>query len=591
MPKNANKNPSSGARPRRSIRDISLPKKDEETAAIADSYNQPAERWPERAARSEQAERPMPSRRTKHLVIDNQDDNGGSANQAEASAQRYAPAEMGTYDLESADMEPRATIEPDETDESEIDSSIAAAASASATNSMDDEDRDVPPARPASKPRPKTRAKWEDHVEKAFMSSDDIEEMPAQTSQTRNFQKAKNVDPDDVGNTSKTSHFAPLSAARKKRGRKMRAVLVTIVALAIIFGLMQTVFARVVVSIPNGKTSINFAEEILAAEVQSSGITKNSEKKVLVEAVKNVDVSKKATGTIILYNNYSTQPYDLIKTTRVQTANGSVYRLTQDVTIPGKKGSTPGTVNAKVEAELPGSEYNAKGGTELKLPGLIAGTDKYKQIYAKVSANFTGGAKGSAPDLAGAGVNSAIDTAKNEVKAEFLTQVATENPDLVILPDSVVVVSSFDSTKIPAPATSGANAGKSEITVKFTTKAVGLKRDSLKSALEATTASKGTATNFSNDVLDVLNYAVVETPADSVAGGMFQVKASGAVDSVLTEALQEKLKVDLAGKPLGTAKMLVDTQFSGQDVSVKAWPFWMKDVPADTGKIKVKVGN
>lgn len=566
MDKNANKSP----RQRRSIRDISLPKKDEAMAdassmqnnGIAISYEAPAEG----SDKAERMNRPIPSRRTKHLVIENEDESHAPA---AAQPQTYAGtadgmAEMGTYkpDLENAEMEPLATID-----------------------SASDEDMDTPPAKPAPKPRTRSRQNWQDHVEKAFMSSDDVE------TDAIARRKAAGTDPDDIGNTSKTSHFAPLKSSRRKAGRRARAVLVTVIALAVIFGLMQTVFARVVINIPKGTTSMSFADQQLVAEVQSSGITKNSEKKIAIGAVKNVTVNTKATGTIILYNNYSTQPYDLIKTTRVQTANGSVYRLTQDVTIPGKKGSTPGTVNAKVEAEKPGSEYNAKGGTSLNLPGLIAGTEKYKQIYAKVSANFTGGASGSAPDLASAGITPAIDAAKEGVKTEFLAQVAAENPDLVILPDSVTVVTSYDSTKIPAPSTTGPNAGKSEITVKFTTKAVGLKRDSLKAALEATTASKGTATNFSNEVLDVLNYTVVETPDDSVASGMFQVKASGTVEGAFTDALQEKLKEDLAGKPLGSAKALVDEKFTGQDVDVKAWPFWMKTVPNDTSKIKVEVGT
>ncbi len=549
-------------RPRRSIRDISLTKKDQDTemAQGASSLATPA---------------PTSSRRTKHLVIENEDE-------ATAPASNATPISSGSsssYDS-ADDIEETPSYTPTYSAR-EVGASAGSAASAAPAAEDDFEDNTPIPAPVAKRaPRTKERKEWQNHVEKAFMSSDDVEG------------EGDGVDPDDVGNTNKSSHFEPLRSSRRRKGRRIRALIFTVIILAAIFGLMNSVFARVVINIPSATTSLSLVDQALTDEVQSMGITKNSDKKVAIDAVKTVAVSNKATGTIVLYNNYSTEPYDLIKTTRVQTANGSVYRLTEAVTIPGKKGNTPGSVNAKVEAELPGSEYNARGGIDLKLPGLIAGSLKYTQIYAKTSANFTGGSKGSAPDLASAGLNPAIDAAKEEVKADFLATAKAENPDLIILPDSVTVVSSYDSTKIPAaPSNAGADA-KTEITVKFTTKAVGLKKDSLKASLETTLGSQNGATmNIPEDALDQLTYKVLETSDDSVKAGLFKIQVSGTAESTFTAELQEKFKTDLAAKPLGTARMLVDEKFPGQDATVKAWPFWMSEVPTDTGKIKIEIGN
>jgi hypothetical protein len=455
------------------------------------------------------------------------------------------------------------------------------------------------------------RKNWHDHVEEAFLSSDDIKYEQKTSAASKN---AKMKDPDDVGNTSTDSHFKPLQAEKKKKhkdelyastdnglpleksgsqSRAKRTVVVTVLALLAIFGLMHTVFARVSVTLPNGKMSVSLADEALPNAITSTVITKNTEKKVAIESVKTVAVSNKATGTVILYNNYSTAPYDLIKTTRLSTANGSIYRLTQDVTVPGRKtvnGATvPGSVNAKVEAELPGSEYNARGGLDLKLPGLIPGTEKYKQIYAKTSANFTGGSKGTAADLAASGLIDAVKAAETAAGAEALVEARSQNPELVFLEDSINVVSSYDSKKIPAAPTGGGNI---EVPVKFTVKVIGLKRDELKKELEAYLMSKsGQPMNISPDVLDFLQYKVAETAEEALAEGKYSIRISGAAEGSFSEELQNALKDELAGKTISEAKSIIDMKFPNKNVFVKAWPFWKNAVPANPEKIKIIILN
>lgn len=166
----------------------------------------------------------------------------------------------------------------------------------------------------------------------------------------------------------------------KKRKGRGKLVGTVVVILLIAFGLMHTVFAHATITIQSGAGNFTLQEKVLPDEIEYTVFTENTEQKATVSGVQNVSVDKKATGTVILYNNFNSESYDLIKTTRLQTANGSVYRLLEDVKIPGRTTvggkTTPGSVNAKVEAELAGSEYNAKGGLELRLPGLIAGTQK-----------------------------------------------------------------------------------------------------------------------------------------------------------------------------------------------------------------------
>lgn len=509
--------------PKKSIRNISLPKREE--VFEENTADRPTQRVP---------------RRTKHLSIDKQDESTTATEPVQATgAPDYTQVELS---------------EPV----------------------------------PTPAPRPRGRKNWNEHVEEAFLSSEDIVIEKKSAANSARNQNRKVIDSDDYGNTSSESHFEPLQTELKRsRQRKGGALLFIIIALILIFGLMHTVFARVSITLPTDKISISLSDEQLPVEIPSTVVTENGEKKVTIDGVKTVSVSRKATGTVILYNNYSTEPYELIATTRVQTANGSVYKLLEGVKIPGKKGSTPGSINAKVEADLPGSEYNARGGLDLKLPGLIPGTQKYQQIYAKTAANFTGGSKGAAADLSG--LDTAINAVKNSTATEVLEKVKAQNPDLVFLTDSVNIVSGYDSTKIPAAPAGG---GDIEVPVRLTTKIIGLKREDLKREMEAyLSLKKGHPVSISGEVLDFLQYKVVETPEESLAAGKYSVKVSGAVEGSFDDALQSALKNQLAGKSMTEAIEIINTTFPNEGVTVKAWPFWKDVVPTNPSKIKIKIKN
>src|SRR3989344_8893526 len=47
------------------------------------------------------------------------------------------------------------------------------------------------------------------------------------------------------------------------------------------------------------------------------------------------EVSTKATGSIVIYNNFSSSPQKLIKNTRFETPNGLIYRISDAITVPG----------------------------------------------------------------------------------------------------------------------------------------------------------------------------------------------------------------------------------------------------------------
>ncbi len=113
-------------------------------------------------------------------------------------------------------------------------------------------------------------------------------------------------------------------------------------------------------------------EEEAALEVASAGIKK---------------VDKKASGRIIIYNNFGSQAQRFIAGTRFQAKDGKIYKIENAVTVPGY-----GSTEAKVIAAESGAEYNI-GLTDFTIPGL-KGSPRYDKFYARSKTAMTGGLKG-----------------------------------------------------------------------------------------------------------------------------------------------------------------------------------------------------
>ncbi len=87
-------------------------------------------------------------------------------------------------------------------------------------------------------------------------------------------------------------------------------------------------------------------------------------------------------GKVKIINNYSkNQP--LIKTTRLLTPDGKLFRLNKTVTVPAG-----GMIEVEVYADQPGPEYDIEP-TRFIIPGLWEGLQD--KIYAKSSEKFSGG--------------------------------------------------------------------------------------------------------------------------------------------------------------------------------------------------------
>ncbi len=123
----------------------------------------------------------------------------------------------------------------------------------------------------------------------------------------------------------------------------------------------------------------------------------------------------KASGTITVYNAYSSQSVPLLKATRFQTAAGLVFHAPDAILVPGKKGTTPGQVTITVIADAAGAQYNVGANQKFTLPGLQGNAAMFAGIYAQSNASTTRGFSGNAPTVS----NADLAAASSKIEAQL----------------------------------------------------------------------------------------------------------------------------------------------------------------------------
>ncbi len=144
------------------------------------------------------------------------------------------------------------------------------------------------------------------------------------------------------------------------------------------------------------------------------------------EALKTIEKSgvkkvvSKASGDIIIYNNFNNNTQKLVKNTRFESADGKIFRIVDSVTVPAKIGNAPGSVNVKVTADSVGESHNIPSG-KFTIPGF-KGSPRYTGFYAESKKAMSGGSNSEKIFFAG----SDIETSKMEMQAQLRTSILAD---------------------------------------------------------------------------------------------------------------------------------------------------------------------
>ncbi|MBL7045550.1 MAG: hypothetical protein ISR99_00760 [Parcubacteria group bacterium] len=301
-----------------------------------------------------------------------------------------------------------------------------------------------------------------------------------------------------------------------------------------------------------------------------------------VTATGEESVSEKASGQIIVYNDYSSANQRLITNTRFETPDGLVYRINKPIVVPGQKKVdgklVPGSVEATVYADSAGKKYNV-GLTDFVVPGF-KGDPRFDSFYARSKSSMTGGFEGVKKTVDKSDEALARSELQEDLSEQLRDDAKSQKPENFYLFDNATFIE-FEAGQTEA---SGSNA---KVVEKGTLYGVLFEKEAFSKFLAEETIGDFEST----DVLELLTTDNLQlTSAEgsvpwSEESFTFKLGGNGYLIWVYDEG---QLQSDLAGKSKGAIETVLSGYPSISSANVVVRPFWRRSFPDEADKIKIE---
>jgi hypothetical protein len=282
----------------------------------------------------------------------------------------------------------------------------------------------------------------------------------------------------------------------------------------------------------------------------------------------------------VIYNEFSSESQPLVATTRFQTDDGKIFRLTKNIVVPGSTkvgGETkPGAIEADVIADAPGPSYNIDPAT-FKIPGF-AGGPKFEKFYAKSTESMTGGIEGETPVVTAQDIAGAKDSLLAAAKKEAMSELKSALPDDRKIFDDTVNAEMLDAK--PSAAV-GTQTDKFTYAVKMKAQAVSFSENDVKISLQREVGSSSVGpSSFDQPISYVLSDS-------SQASSLLKFEAK--TDIGLTSTVDiENFKRGTLGKNMGELDSYIKTYSEIQKADINFWPFFATKVPLNENKVQIE---
>ena len=365
--------------------------------------------------------------------------------------------------------------------------------------------------------------------------------------------------------------------------RKGRLFTIIIAILILGFGILS-IFKGATLSYVPRSAALTFEGDTYSAYKSGTGllysiVKLSGDKGLSVPATGEVQVSRKASGTIVVYNNASAETQRLIENTRFQSGDGKVYRIAKAISVPGKTSSGPGSLEVVVNADLPGESYNI-GLSDFTLPGL-KGTPRFETIYARSKTPMSGGFVGAEKSVSQEDLTKAKTDLKTALNQELLAKATAEVPaDFILFPS----LSSVTFEDLPQ---SVAEAGKVSVNMRGNLYGIMFKKTDLSTALSLGKAPRAPQDPVEIESLQALQVSFLGTPpTDLLDLNKIDFKVTGS-GLLLWKTDEVALKSDLAGRSKKDLPQILNNYPTVKSASASVRPFWKTSFP-EVSQITVK---
>jgi nitrogen fixation protein len=299
-----------------------------------------------------------------------------------------------------------------------------------------------------------------------------------------------------------------------------------------------------------------------------------------IKATGERQVERRATGIIIIYNNYSTTAQRLIKNTRFSTPEGLIFRISDSVNVPGKKGTTPGSIEATVTADEPGEKYNV-GLRDFTIPGF-KGDPRYTSFYARSKTPLAGGFSGVEKIVAESDREKAKANIRKKIESDLISQIAAQIPA-----DSVGFKNGWEIEYKSLPEQTVSDT-EVKIQEEGTLTSVVFDRKQLSSTLAESKITEYNGEPILVTNLEDLAFVVKEPFSPASADSIFFSLTGGAEFEWLYD--EASLKESLAGEPRSAIPSVLQKFPMIQKADISLRPLWARKFPSSPEKINVQKG-
>lgn len=310
----------------------------------------------------------------------------------------------------------------------------------------------------------------------------------------------------------------------------------------------------------------------------------SKEKSASVPASGTTEVERKASGTIVVYNNASAEPQKFRATTRFESSDGKIYQVPDAIVVPGKTVANgvekPGTLEVVVYGEKPGTEYNI-GLSDFTLPGL-KGTSLYSGIYARSKTPMTGGLVGREAVVKNEEKVQAEAELSKSLEAELISEARAQVPEGFIMFPSLTSVT-FES--LPQSPASGSNAN---IKVRGSFAGVMFKESDLSNHLAQPKIKLASGESVGIVPIEALEISFAgNAPKDLASSEEVSLSVTGEAMAVWRTD-EVALKTDLTGRHKRDISSILSNYPTVVSATATVKPFWKNAFPSDSNKIMIK---
>ncbi len=298
-------------------------------------------------------------------------------------------------------------------------------------------------------------------------------------------------------------------------------------------------------------------------------------------------VKEKASGQIVIFNNFDKSTQRLVVNTRFETSEGLTYRIKKSVVVPGQTvdGSgdiVPGSIEVSVYADQPGEKYNI-GLSDFTVPGF-KGSERFDKFYARSKTAMTGGFEGVKKIASEEDIEKAREEIIDELEEKLTQEILSKIPENFILYDEGLFVdSNFMGTIDSEEVGDEMVAVKEKVSVYAIIFDIeNLNKQIAEDVLSDYQGEGITITNLKDLNFEIKNRDEVEPWKE----GRFIFSLKGEVNF---EWLfdEDNLKNDFVGRLKSETNNILANYSGIESAEVEITPFWKNSFPRSTSQIQI----